>query len=95
MIENIKTVKEAIYDERFNIFIQMIIAFLSTFILSPFGKGIFYFVISIIIYEIILLLYKRNDVLKRSGIILSSILGWIVGRTMFSCDVLDNNCPFK
>lgn len=95
MIEKIKYVKECICDERFNIFIQMSIAFLSTFILSPFGRGIFYFVISIIIYEIFLLIYRKNDLLKRAGIIFSSILGWIVGRTLFSCDVLDTNCPFK
>lgn len=69
--------------------------------LAPFGKGIFLLIVWILVYELIYYLaakyfgklqYWNSE--TRGGIALASLLGWIIGRSLLSNEVLQvGYCP--
>lgn len=63
-------------------------------ILSPWSRGIFWLIASIIIYEILLYIFTKGDpkywnLQTRTGCIFASVLGFIIGRTSFNQKVLE------
>ncbi len=74
---------------------QLIFSFVSGLIFSPWTQGLFYMLLFIVIYEIIYYIAVWGDLKKwdpylRAGMIISYVMGWLVGRT-FLVDVLFPN----
>jgi hypothetical protein len=72
---------------------QVIVAFLWGVLLSPWSKGMIYLFASIVFYEILYYVFTHGNplyynVFTRAGCICSSVLGFIVGRTLSG----DNVC---
>ena len=75
---------------------QVIIAFVFGTLLSPWSGGIFFLFAFIIVNEIFFYLFSHSkieeyDVFGRTGAIMASILGYIVGRTFTREDPLPND----
>jgi len=72
---------------------------------SAWGGGIFFLVIGLIFWEIVYIIYnvyytsnvKIGDYIlsNRGAIMISSVFGWILGRTAIEYPLLDNNVPWK
>jgi len=79
-------------NEKYTPMAQVIVAFAWGVLLSPWSSGLFWLVILIIInwilYYIIAGKYPRHyNVFVRTGVMFSSIFGYILGRTL-SCDLI-------
>ena len=74
-----------------NEFTQLILALLLGIIFSPWSLGFLYFFIFLVIYEIICMILTSCqrpywNLYFRISIISASLLGWIIGRTIFGYD---------
>lgn len=72
---------------------QVITSFTFGVLLSPWSSGLFFLVVFIIIYEIFYYVFTKGDAryydsFTRCGVICSSILGYIVGRTLSGDEIL-------
>lgn len=72
---------------------QVIVALTWGIILSPWSSGLIFLVASIIIYEIVYYIFTRGrfpyyNVFVRTGAMMASILGYIIGRTLSQDDIL-------
>ena len=77
---------------------QIIIAFAWGVLLSPWSSGLFALTIFIILHEILYYLFTHGDpkyysVFIRTGVIYTSIFGYILGRTLSGDDVLQEGVP--
>lgn len=66
-------------------FNQMIVGFALGLLFGPFSKGIAYFLLFLLIYEIVLFYYTQDMTPKwrmeaRIAIGVGSLLGWMIGR---------------
>lgn len=67
---------------------QMIIAFVLGLLFSPFNMGLIYVLLLIIINEILVYIFSNGvkprywDPLERCGVVCSTVLGFIIGRTL-------------
>ena len=85
-------------NEKNTAMVQVISSFCFGILLSPWSSGLFFLVIYTILYEIIYYIFTKGDpfyysVFVRTGVICSSILGFIVGRTLSGCQVLNAGVP--
>lgn len=72
---------------------QVIISLVFGILLSPWSSGLFFLVIFIIAYEILYYIFTKGNplyynVFVRTSVILASILGFIIGRTLSGDEVL-------
>lgn len=72
---------------------QIIGAFTYGIILSPWSSGLFVLIISIITYELLFYLFTHGcpryyNLFVRTTVIMSSVLGYIIGRTLSNDDIL-------
>lgn len=76
---------------------QLFWAFATGVLLAPWGTGLFFLVVFIIVYEIAFAVICRDPNFWRSqerpGIILASILGWIIGRQAVGSRILEEGVP--
>jgi hypothetical protein len=77
---------------------QLIVAFIYGVLLSPWGSGLFWLLTFILLYEIAFYIFTHGHPTywqhrTRAGIIICSILGWIIGRTVASSDILVEGVP--
>ncbi|CAH6418998.1 Hypothetical protein HVR_LOCUS185 [uncultured virus] len=77
---------------------QIIVAFVWGVLLSPWSSGLFFLTIFIIIYEILYYVFTHGDpryynLFVRTGVIYSSIFGYILGRTLSGDNVLQEGVP--
>lgn len=85
-------------NEKNTAMVQVITSFAFGILLSPWGSGLFFLIVYIIIYEILYYIFTKGDpifysVFVRTGVIYASILGFIVGRTLSGCNVLYEGVP--
>ena len=74
---------------------EIVVSFVWGILLSPWNRGLIFLVSSIIVFEIMTYLFTKGDpkyynVFVRTGVICSSILGFIIGRTLSGDEVC---CP--
>jgi len=74
--------------------VQVITAFIWGILLSPWSSGLIALFASILIFEILTYLFTKGDpryynVFVRTGVICSSILGFIIGRTLSCTNVCE------
>jgi hypothetical protein len=72
---------------------QVIVALTWGILLAPWSSGLIFLVISIIFYEFFYYLFTRGrppyyNLFVRTGCIMASILGYIIGRTLSQDDIL-------
>jgi len=77
---------------------QAIVSFAYGILLSPWSQGLFFLIISIIIYEILYYVFTHGNpryyqVFTRCGVICAAIAGYIIGRTICNCDILYEGVP--
>lgn len=77
---------------------QVLIALVLGILLSPWGSGLFFLVIFIILYEILYYIFTHGDpkyynIFVRVGIIYASIFGYILGRTLSGDEILYEGVP--
>lgn len=70
-------------------FAQLLSAFLISVILSPWSWGPLYFILFLLVYETVCLWFTRGyepfwRLEFRVGLIVASLFGWVVGRTLFN-----------
>jgi len=80
----------------------LILSFTYGLILAPFGSGLFFLVVSILAYEWLIYVFAHGrygppatfwEGDLRAGVILASILGWIIGRTVSGYEILPSGVP--
>jgi hypothetical protein len=77
-----------------NLSASVIISFAYGVALSPWSSGIFWLIVTIILFEIIGYILGRHkcwDIIWRAGVIAAAILGWVTGRVLV--DHNDIMCP--
>ena len=79
--------------------VQVISALAFGVLLSPWAQGIFFLVIFIVIYEIFFYLFTHGNpryynVFVRVSVMMASILGYIIGRTSMSMNILKCGVPW-
>ena len=77
---------------------QTIFSFTIGVLISPWSSGLFFLIVFIIVYDILLYIFchghpRYYDVFTRAGVILGSILGWIIGRTISGDEILKPGVP--
>ena len=77
---------------------QAIFSFAFGMVLAHWGSGLFFLVLFIIFYEIAYYVFSHGklpywDPFTRVAVINSSLLGWIVGRTLLDDTVLQEGVP--
>lgn len=77
---------------------QLITALVWGVLLSPWGSGLFFLFVFIIIYEILYYVFTKGNpvyynVFVRVGVIYASIFGYIVGRTLSGDEILYEGVP--
>lgn len=75
--------------------VQILIAFLTGFIFSPWSLGFLYFILFLIFYELMVIYYTNCSepywkIEVRIGILASSMLGFLLGKL-----IVGANNPFK
>ena len=73
---------------------NVIFALVWGIILSPWSRGVFWLIVSIVVYEILLYIFTKGDpkywsVQTRCACICAAVLGFIIGRTSFNQNVLE------
>lgn len=87
-------------NEKYTPMAQIIVSFAYGVVLSPWGSGLFFLVVSLIFYELFYAVCTGCDPryynpYTRTGVIYASILGWIVGRTLSGDPVLKEGVPLN
>lgn len=77
---------------------QVIFSFFIGLLLSPWSYGIFFVVISIIIYELLFYFFTKGNPLYfnsfvRTSVVCSYVLGYITGRTLSGDEILYGDAP--
>lgn len=77
---------------------QLLVSFSTGVLLSPWGSGLFFLLVSIIACEILVYFFSHSDASywdnpTRSGVILATVFGWLVGRQVVGADVLKEGVP--
>lgn len=77
---------------------QIIVAFVWGVLLSPWSSGLFFLLLFIIVYEILYYVFTHGippyyNLFIRTGIIYSSIFGYILGRTLSGDTILEEGVP--
>jgi hypothetical protein len=69
---------------------QFVLSFSFGVLFSPISWGIVFFLSFIIVWEVMaFFLYGDSwDAVTRAGVVLCTIFGWIVGRTLTGCEVI-------
>lgn len=85
-------------DERNTRMAQAISAMTFGILLSPWGSGLFFLVVSIIIGEILAYIFTGGDpryynTFTRASVVYCSIFGYIVGRTLSGDEILKEGTP--
>jgi len=85
-----------IANENYNIHSQLIIAFCTGLVFSPWSYGWIFFVIFLIVWEVMYgfatkFKHPRWNLAERILIIVISLLGWTVGRLLVGQQPFDNN----
>ena len=85
-------------NEKYTPMAQVIVAFAFGALLSPWGSGLFFLLVFILIYELLYVIftwanprYWQPEI--RGAAAMASILGWIVGRTVAGDEVLVPGVP--
>lgn len=77
---------------------QVVIAIVFGILLAPWGSGLFFLVVFIIIYEVLYFEFTYGDPdywngEVRAAVAMAAIFGWIVGRELVEDDVLKEGVP--
>lgn len=85
-------------NEKYTPMAQVVVALVWGILLSPWSSGLFFLIVFIIIYEIMVYLFTRADpnyydVFVRTTVICSTILGYILGRTLSGDEILYEGIP--
>ncbi len=93
MSEVVNNLKE--FSRSFTPLSEVLISFSMGVLLSPISFGLFWFLLFLIIYEVIYycLVHKAFwDSNTRACVVIYSILGWIVGRSVRGAVIVDCEC---
>lgn len=72
---------------------QIIIAFVMGLLFSPFNMGLIYIILYLILNEILFYIFSNGkcprywDIFERCGVVCSTVLGFIIGRTLSFKDI--------
>lgn len=77
---------------------NVILAFCLGVLWSPWGRGLFFLIVTIIVYEILFYIFTGGDPLYwqsdiRATVINAGVLGWIVGRQASGKNILEEGIP--
>lgn len=77
---------------------QVVVAFAYGILLGPLASGLFLLIVSLFFYEWLYYILTRGQpdmwqLETRVGVIMSSILGYIIGRTIVKAEVLKEGVP--
>lgn len=77
---------------------HVLIAFCSGVLLAPWGSGLFFLILFIILYEIFFYIFTHEDSNYwqseiRASVINASVAGWIIGRQVTGKPILKKGVP--
>lgn len=68
---------------------QVFVSLIFGLLLSPWSYGLFFLIIFLIVYEFLYYLYSPyHNLFVRTGVIMSCLLGFIIGRTLSQDEII-------
>lgn len=84
-VKNMPLVKEY---RRVDLPVKALITFSVGFLLAPLSNSLLWFLLYLVVFEIILASFAGFDLYTRFVIIVASIVGWLLGRLIVNLDPL-------
>lgn len=87
-------------NEKYSPVFQYISAFVLGVLVAPWSSGLFFLIVFIIVYELAYYTYthgnpKYYSAEVRAGVILASVLGWIMGRAVSDDNIFQDGVPLN